>query len=216
MRLLGDIVGFTVALLLVSGCAGEAQTRSTPPDQRCDVLGSLSKPTVDVSPATAVHYRQLEPFTRPRRRGDHVPLPLRGDLGELAATAGMTVLYEKSRRVKSHAPTASAVYLVPVEGGGLCFGFVSRLLPRDCVRGFVKGLGTWIITASECKPSTNTFVAIVQARIPRVVVGTTHGRMTLPIFDGVAVWNPTRLEDVDELLKVTAIGRKGTRTDITR
>ena len=210
------MVGFTVALLLLSGCAGEAQTQSTPADQRCDVLGSLSKPTVDVGPATAVHYRHLEPFTRPRNRGDVVPLLLRGDLGELATTAGLTLLYEKSRRVKSDA-TPSAVYLVPVKGGGLCFGFASRLLPRDCVRGFVKGLGTWIVTASECKPSTNTFVAIVQQRIRRVIVSTTHGRTTtLPVRGGVALWSPTTLKDVDGLLKVTAIDRAGTRIDITR
>jgi hypothetical protein len=204
--------------LLLAGCGGdEGRSAQATTEADCTVLGSTSKPIVDIAPETAVRLRKIRAFRQQRRPRDHVPRELRNALNQLAGGGGMTPAYDKSRRIDVVRPgIRTGAYLIPAGTGRLCFGFSSLSLPLDCVRGFVGGVATWVVTASSCRPSTNAFVAVATDDVRALRLDTVRGQVRLPVIGNVAAWRAaSHIRTTDDLRRVMVIKRDGSVSDVT-
>jgi len=204
--------------LLLAGCGGEeGRSADSSVQADCTTLGSTSKPVVDVNRATAVRLRDIRAFRQQRRSRDQVPRSLRNMVNQLAGGGGITPAYDKSRRVDVIRPgIRTGAYLIPAGTGRLCFGFSSLSLPPDCVRGFVEGVATWVVTASSCKPTMNSFVAVTTDDVRAVRLDTARGRVQIPVVGNVAAWRAgSHIRSTDDLVRVVAIKRDGSVSDVT-
>jgi len=179
--------------------------------ERCHELGSVSK---SIGGAQHGELRsKLASFKRTRRSDDTVPIRLRQSFHDVSVTGHFKVIYSQSRRVHTQVGTNSTDgFIVPTDNGGVCFGFVLRGLPSDCIRSFVSGAGAWVMWILPCEPKRSTVVIITSDEIRRVDIITKDGRKRFRVVNNFAIWLAGRqIMETTDMERVVAIGKNGRR-----